>query len=152
MFVLHRRILVDSVEIRLSIDAGSYLKMLGGWFECLCMYNGPSLGFVSRKFTTCKFASAVIFRPNCSKTLWSFFRVLSAKRADLFLIIAKPSSLYKVMFFLPNFFPTWFKMKRPTSSQSYINRWKMSRVTPPYKSGHRNTPENYRLKFGMYLV
>ena len=36
----------DSVEIRLLIDAGSCLKMLGGWLECLCMYNGSSLGFL----------------------------------------------------------------------------------------------------------
>ena len=33
--------------------------------------------------STIQFASAVIFRPNCSKTLWSSFLVLSAKRADL---------------------------------------------------------------------
>ena len=49
------------------------------------------LKVTSRKFTTCKFASAVIFKSNCSKTLWSSFFVLSAKRADLFLIIARPS-------------------------------------------------------------
>ena len=37
----------------------------------------------SRKFTTCKFAPAMIFRLNCSKPLWSCFLVFSAKRADL---------------------------------------------------------------------
>ena len=30
----------DNVEMRLLIDVGSCLKMLGGWLECLCMYNG----------------------------------------------------------------------------------------------------------------
>ena len=25
---------------------GSCLRMLGGWFECLFMYNGSSLGFL----------------------------------------------------------------------------------------------------------
>ena len=71
----------------------------------------------SIKFTTCKFDSTVIFKPNCSKALSSSFLVLSAKLADLFLMIAKPSSLYKPMFSLPNDFPRWFKMKRPTNSQ-----------------------------------
>ena len=76
------------------------------------IFSGSKVeSYASKKFTTCKFASAVIFRPNCSKTLWSSFLVLSAKRADLLLIIAKPSFLYKPMFFLPNFFPRWFKMK-----------------------------------------
>ena len=32
-------------------------------------------------------------------------------------MIAKPSSLYKPMFSLPNDIPRWFKMKRPTNSQ-----------------------------------
>ena len=67
-------------------------------------------------FTTCKFASAIIFRPNCSKTLWSSFLVLSAKSADLHGFNNRQTrpSLYKPMFFLPNVFPRWFKMKRPT--------------------------------------
>ena len=76
-FVLHRRITClsdDSVEIYLLIHAGSCLKMLRGWLECLCMYDGSSLGFLqdlyfpvvrskvtSRKFSTCKVASAVNF-------------------------------------------------------------------------------------------
>ena len=34
-------------------------------------------------FTTCKFTSALIFRPNYLKTLRRSFPVLSAKRADL---------------------------------------------------------------------
>jgi hypothetical protein len=39
----------------------------------------------SKKFTTRKFASAVIFKLNCSKVLWIPFLVLSVERADLFL-------------------------------------------------------------------
>ena len=35
-----------SVEMRLLIDTGSCLRILGGWLECLCMYNGSSLGFL----------------------------------------------------------------------------------------------------------
>jgi hypothetical protein len=49
----------------------------------------------SKKFTTFKFTSAVIFRSTCSKILCNSFLVLSSKRADLLIIIAKPSSLYK---------------------------------------------------------
>ena len=71
------------------------------------MFSGIKV--TSRKFTTCKFASAVIFKLNCSKTLWSSFLVLSAKRADLCLIIATPLSRYKPTFFLdlpvPKFLP-----------------------------------------------
>ena len=37
---------VESVEMRLLMDVGSCLRMLGGWFECLFMYNGSSLGFL----------------------------------------------------------------------------------------------------------
>ena len=60
--------------MRLLIAVGNCLVMLGGWFECLLMYNGSSLGFLyglcfalfrskvkSKKFTTFKFTSAVIF-------------------------------------------------------------------------------------------
>ncbi len=72
---------------------------------------------ISKKFTACKFASAVIFKPNCSKHLWSSSLVLSAKRADLFFMIASASSLYRPMFSLPSFCPRLFNMKRPTSSQ-----------------------------------
>ena len=36
----------ESVEMRLLMDVGSCLRMLGGWFECLFMYNGSSLGFL----------------------------------------------------------------------------------------------------------
>ena len=92
--------------MRLLIAVGNCLVMLGGWFECLLMYNGSSLGFLyglcfalirskvtSKKFTTFIFTSAVIFRSNCSKILCSSFLVLSSKRADLLFIIAKPSSL-----------------------------------------------------------
>ena len=50
-----------------------------------------------------KFASVVIFKPNCSKILWSSFLVLYAKCTDLFFIIAKLSSLYRPMFLLPIF-------------------------------------------------
>jgi hypothetical protein len=63
--------------------------MLGRWFECLFVYNGSSLGFLSglyfpllrsevtsKKFSTRKFSSAVIFKLNCSKVLWNFFLVL----------------------------------------------------------------------------
>ena len=57
----------------------------------------------SKKFTTRKFASAVIFKLNCSNVLWSSFLVLSAKRVDLFFIIANPSSLCRPMFSLPIF-------------------------------------------------
>jgi hypothetical protein len=66
------------------------LVMLSGWFECLLMYNGSSLGFLyglrfalfrskltSKKFTTFKFTSAVIFGSNCSKILCNSFLVLS---------------------------------------------------------------------------
>ena len=115
--------------MRLLIDVGSCFMMPSGWFECLFMYSGSSFGFLyglnfpllrskvtSKKFSTCKFASAVIFKPNCSKHLWSSFLVLSAKRAYLFFMIANPSSLYRPMFYLPNFCPRLFNMKRPTSS------------------------------------
>jgi hypothetical protein len=67
-------------------SVGNCLVMLGGWFECLLMYNGSSLGFLyglcfalfrskvtSKKFTTFKFTSAVIFRLNCSKILCNSF-------------------------------------------------------------------------------
>ena len=36
----------ESVEMRLLMDVGSCLRMLDGWFECLFMYNGSSLGFL----------------------------------------------------------------------------------------------------------
>ena len=65
----------------------------------------------SKKFTPRKFASTVIFKLNCSKVLSSSFLVLSAKRVDLFFIIANPSSLYRPMFSLPIFFARWFSMK-----------------------------------------
>ena len=92
--------------MRLLIDVGGCIRILGGWLECFCSsYNGSSLGFLyglcfsvvrskvtSRKFTTCKFASAAVVRPNCSKIMWNSFRVLSTKRADLCFVIAKPSS------------------------------------------------------------
>jgi multisubunit Na+/H+ antiporter MnhE subunit len=68
--------------MRLLIAVGNCLVMLGGWFECLLIYNGSSLGFLyglcfalfrskvtSKKFTTFKYTSAVIFRSNCSKIL-----------------------------------------------------------------------------------
>jgi hypothetical protein len=32
--------------MRLLIAVGNCLVMLGGWFECLLMYNGSSLGFL----------------------------------------------------------------------------------------------------------
>ena len=80
---------------------GYCLVMLGGWFECLLMYNGSSLGFLyglcfalfrskvtSKKFTTFKFTSAVIFRSNCSNILCNSFLVLPSKQADLLFIIA----------------------------------------------------------------
>ena len=92
--------------MRLLIAVGNCLVMLGGWFECLLMYNGSSLGFLyclcfalirskvtSKKFTTFVFTWAVIFRSNCSKILCSSFLVLFSKRADLLFIITKPSSL-----------------------------------------------------------
>ena len=76
--------------MRLLIAVGNCLVMLGGWFECLLMYNGSSLGFLyglcfalirskvtSKKFATFNFTSAVIFRSNCSKILCSSFLVLS---------------------------------------------------------------------------
>jgi hypothetical protein len=47
----------------------------------------PRSKVTSRKFTKRKFASAVTFMLNCSNVLWSYFLVLSAKRADLFFII-----------------------------------------------------------------
>jgi hypothetical protein len=69
--------------MRLLIAVCNCLVMLGGWFECLLMYNGSSLGFpyglrsalfrskvTSKKFTTFKFTPAVIFRSNCSITLF----------------------------------------------------------------------------------
>jgi hypothetical protein len=65
------------------------LWILEGWFGCLSMYNGSSLGFLyglyfpllrskvtSKKFTTRKFASAVIFELNlleCFGELFSRF-------------------------------------------------------------------------------
>jgi hypothetical protein len=54
----------------------------------------------SKKFITRKFASAVIFKLNCSNVLWSFFSccLRSAKRADLLLMIANPPSLYRPIF------------------------------------------------------
>jgi hypothetical protein len=38
----------------------------------------------SKKFTTRKFASALLFKLNCSKVVWSSFLVLSVQRANLF--------------------------------------------------------------------
>ena len=35
-----------SVEMGFLIDIGSCLRIPGGWLECLCMYNGSSLGFL----------------------------------------------------------------------------------------------------------
>jgi hypothetical protein len=32
--------------MRLLIAVGNCLVMLGGWFECLLMYNGSSLGYL----------------------------------------------------------------------------------------------------------
>ena len=62
--------------MRLLMDVGSCLKILSGWLECLWVYNGTSLYFlvvkskvISKKFTSCKFASAVTFWPNCLKAL-----------------------------------------------------------------------------------
>ena len=106
----------DSAEMRLLIDAGSCLKILGGWLGCLntpttiglpirpqhiglpirFMFSGSKFESICRKlrlkmFFTCKYSSAVIYRPNSLKILLSSFRILSPKRADLFLIIAKPS-------------------------------------------------------------
>jgi hypothetical protein len=79
--------------MRLLIAVGNCLVMLGAWFECLLMYNGSSLGFLyglcfalfrskvtSKKFTTFKFTSAVIFRSNCSQILCNSFLVLSSIR------------------------------------------------------------------------
>ena len=73
---------------------------------------------MSEKFTTRKFASAVIFKLNCSKILWSSFLVLIF--LYIYRPIANPSSLYRPMFSWPNFFPRWFSMKRPTSSQTWL--------------------------------
>ena len=58
-------------------------------FQWLGLWLGLGLGLgkakvMSRKFTTCKFVFAVIFRPSCSKTLLTSFLVLSAKRAVCF--------------------------------------------------------------------
>jgi hypothetical protein len=33
-------------EMRLFMDVVSCFMMLGGWFECLSMYNGSSLDFL----------------------------------------------------------------------------------------------------------
>ena len=76
-----RRSSDERSAMRLLMAVGNCLAMLGGWFECLLMYNGSSLGFlyglcfalISRKF---KFTS-VIFRSNCSKILCNSFLVLS---------------------------------------------------------------------------
>jgi hypothetical protein len=72
--------------MRLLLAVGNCLVMLGGWLGGVLMYNGSSLGFLyglcfalfrskvtSKKFTTSKFTSAVIFRSNCSKILCNSF-------------------------------------------------------------------------------
>ena len=55
--------------------------------------------------------------------MWSSFLVLSAKRADLLIVNAKPSSLYRPMISLPNFLLRWFRMKRPTNSHISALSW-----------------------------
>ncbi len=54
----------ERAEMRLLIDVGSGFMMISGWFECLFMHSGSSLGFLyglnfplrskvtSKKFTT----------------------------------------------------------------------------------------------------
>ena len=47
-----------------------WLKLLcpsAFWYVCTASSYKVYIFVTSRKFTTCKFASAVIFRPNCSK-------------------------------------------------------------------------------------
>ena len=62
----------------------------------------------SKKLTTHNFASAVIFKLNCSKV---FSEVLFSFYLPNVLIYslyqATPSSLYRPMFSLPNVFPRW---------------------------------------------
>ena len=94
----------------LLIAVGNYLVMLGGWFECLLMYNGSSLGFLyglcfalimskvtSKIFTTFNFTSAVIFRSNCSKILCRSF--LHSKKS--FSYFKKKTTCFK-NYFLEN--------------------------------------------------
>ncbi len=60
---------------------------------------------IPKKFTTCKFTSVVIFRPNYLKHSWISFLVLSAKRADLFFIIANSSSCIRRLCLCQKFSP-----------------------------------------------
>ena len=98
----------EILEIRSDIILGIYLMMLGGWFDFVFMYIGWLFGFenglkesllrsnvTSRKFTTFKFVSMVIFSWNSSlNNLVIFFLRLSDRGPDKLRKQQRPSSRY----------------------------------------------------------
>ena len=77
----------DICERRLLIDSGMFLRIEGGWLDCLCTYNGTFPSFVygrcfpvfrsrvtSKKFTLVTLASTVIFR-SLSRKIFSVITI-----------------------------------------------------------------------------
>ena len=91
LLVLSKHSLSDDIcERRLLIDSGMFLRMEGGWLDCLCTYNGTFPSFVygrcfpvfrsrvtSKKLTLVKLASTVIFSSLSRKILHKSFLILS---------------------------------------------------------------------------
>ena len=91
LLVLSKHSLSDDIcERRLLIDSGMFLRIEGGWLDCLCTYNGTFPSFVygrcfpvfrsrltSKKFTLVTLASTVIFRSLSRKILHKSFLILS---------------------------------------------------------------------------
>ena len=59
----------------------------------------------------------VMLRPCCLKCFVMSFLILSAWGPEIFLKMARPSSLYSPMLSFPYFVSYLLRMKRPTSSQ-----------------------------------
>ena len=77
-------------DSRLFMDSGIFLRIEGGWFDCLCTYSGtfPSLVYgeclplfrsrvTSKKLTLKRFASTVILRSLSRKILQISFLIFS---------------------------------------------------------------------------
>ena len=95
------------------------------------MYIGSSFGFqyrkyvelarlnvMSRKCTIFRFASAVIFRPSPLKIWIKSFLALLASCLLLVFKTARLSSLYRLIFLLPNLSSRLLRIYQPTSSQT----------------------------------
>ena len=88
----------EIVQIRIPIAAGNCFNMEGGWFDCLWMYNGESLGFqegaylpivkvrvISRKFTIFRFTSIFTLSPSFLKSVVIVFCIRSVACPDVLL-------------------------------------------------------------------